>query len=160
MIPSDIDIASLSGEVNADGVAATDPALDSAIQGLLVDAQKTDGISNVGVVVLDKAPRIKADTRDIATAIGNETGKTIVVRTPGGAGTYSTEFSRSELEVAQSHMLQQPDYVEGFSVYLDNLAKHDDTPWTAVNVGAVVVLIAVVAVCIAALRRKATLVKA
>ncbi|WP_018024014.1 DUF6676 family protein [Corynebacterium ulceribovis] len=154
MIPSEIDIASLSAEVNEDGVATTDPALDSAIQKVLGDASES-GVTNVGVVVLDTAPRIRADTRDIATAVAEETGKTIVIRTPGGAGTHSMEYSRAELEVAQSRMLKHPDYVTGFETYVKNLEAHSNVPWNALNVGALVLVAAIIAVCAAAIRRQA-----
>lgn len=97
--PIDQCLAAVKADVAADGVAA--PATDVAALQKVVASAKEHGI-DLKVVVMDKSPAIDTPLRDIATEIGQDSpGSTVLVLSPGWAGTYSTTYDRVILEAGQ-----------------------------------------------------------
>lgn len=130
-------MAAVKADVAADGVAA--PAPDVAgLREVVADAGAR-GI-DLKVVVLAASPPIDTPLRDIATEVGqSQPGSTVLVLSPGWAGTYSTTYDRVLLEAGQDVAKTAPNPVQGAQNFVDQL----DTPifpWTAFTI---VLLIAV-----------------
>lgn len=124
-------MAVVKADVAADGVAA--PAPDVAgLREVVADAGAR-GI-NLKVVVLSASPPIDTPLRDIATEVGQaQPGSTVLVLSPGWAGTYSTTYDRVLLEAGQDVAKTAPNPVQGAQNFVDQL----DTPifpWTAFTI--------------------------
>lgn len=136
--------------VTADGVAAPAadvPGLQEVIRGA------ADRGVDLKVVVLAQSPPIDTPLRDIATEVGQgHPGSTVLVLSPGWAGTYSTSYDRVLLEAGQDVAKLAPNPVQGAQNFVDQL----DTPifpWTAFTVFLVIGV--AVAACATRFLRKA-----
>ena len=133
----------VKADVAADGVAA--PAAD--VQGLLkVVAGAHDRGIDLKVVSLEKSPPIDTPLRDIATQVGQASpGSTVLVLSPGWAGSYSTTYDRVLLEAGQDVAKLAPNPVQGAQNFVDQL-ETPIFPWTAFTI---VVVLGVAAEAIA-----------
>ena len=121
----------VKAEIAKDGVAAP-PADVAGLQKVVADA-KASGI-DLKVVVMDKSPVIDTPLRDIATEIGEvHPDATVLVLSPGWAGTYSSSFDRVTLEAGQDVAKTSPNPVVGAQAFVDQL-RTPDFPWTAFTI--------------------------
>jgi hypothetical protein len=121
----------VQADVAADGVAA--PAAD--VPGLQkVVAGAADRGVDLKVVVMEKSPPIDTPLRDIATQIGQtHPDSTVLVISPGWAGSYSTTYDRVLLEAGQDVVKLTPDPVQGAQNFVDQL-NTPIFPWTAFTI--------------------------
>ncbi len=142
-------MAAVQADVAKDGVAA--PAADTAgLQNVVADA-KQHGI-DLKVIVMEKSPPIDTPLRDIATEIGHANpGSTVLVLSPGWAGTYSTGYDRVILEAGQDVAKTAPNPVVGTQAFVDQL-ETPDFPWMGLTI-ALVIGVAAAAVLTRVLQR-------
>jgi hypothetical protein len=135
--PIDQCMSAVKADVAKDGVAA--PAADVAgLQQVVTDAR--DRGVDVKVVVMQESPVIDTPLRDIATAVGQDSpGSTVLVLSPGWAGTYSTTYDRVLLEAGQDVAKLADTPVQAAQNFVDQL-NTPDFPWSAFTI---VVVIAV-----------------
>jgi hypothetical protein len=124
--PVDQCLAAVKADVAKDGVAA--PAAEIAGLQKVVAAAQEHGI-DLKVVVMDTSPPIDTPLRDMATEIGHANpGSTVLVLSPGWAGTYSTTYDRVLLEAGQDVAKTAPNAVAGTQAFVDQL-QTPDFPW-------------------------------
>lgn len=144
-------MAAVQADVAKDGVAA--PAADVAGLQQIVTAAKEKGI-DLKVVVMPTSPPIDTPLRDVATEIGHANpGSTVLVLSPGWAGTYSTTFDRVLLEAGQDVAKTAPNPVVGTQAFVDQL-QTPDFPWMGLTIG-LVIGVAAAAVLTRVLQRRA-----
>jgi hypothetical protein len=128
-------LAAVKADVAADGVAA--PAADVAGLQKIVSSAAERGI-DLKVVVMETSPPIDTPLRDIATEIGAaDPGATVLVLSPGWAGTYSTTYDRVILEAGQDVAKTAPNPVVGTQAFVDQL-QTPDFPWTGLTIALVI----------------------
>jgi hypothetical protein len=125
----------VTADVAKDGVAA--PAADVAgLQKVVADANE-HGI-DLKVVVMQNSPPIDTPLRDVATEIGHANpGATVLVLSPGWAGTYSTTYDRVILEAGQDVAKTAPNPVVGAQAFVDQL-ETPDFPWMGLTITLVI----------------------
>jgi hypothetical protein len=122
-------------DVAADGVAA--PPADAAGLQQVVAGAKDRGV-DLKVVVMEKSPILDTPLRDIATAVGKaHPGSTVLVISPGWAGSYSTSYDRVLLEAGQDVVKTAPNPVQGAQNFVDQL-NTPDFSWTALTMTLVI----------------------
>ncbi len=128
-------------DVADDGVSAPKNADIAGLRQAVADA-KHNGI-DLKVVVVPDNPPIDTPLRDIATEIGEANpGSTVLVISPGWAGTYSKSYDRVTLEAGQDVAKTAGNNpVQATKNFVSQL-QTPDFPWTAMTV----VLLVVVAV--------------
>lgn len=132
--PLDTCMAAVQADVARDGVAA--PTEDAAGLQAVVAGARERGV-DLKVVVMDASPPIDTPLRDIATAVGQENpGSTVLVLSPGWAGSYSTTYDRVLLEAGQDVAKLAPNPVQGTQNFVDQL-NTPDFPWIAFTIGLV-----------------------
>lgn len=138
-------------DVAADGIAA--PAVEvPGLQKVLAGARER-GL-DLKVVVMDKSPPIDTPLRDVATEVGQaHPGATVLVISPGWAGTYSTSYDRVTLEAGQDVVKTAPNAVQGTQNFVDQL-NTPDFPWTPFTI-LLVIGVAGAAVATRVLHRRA-----
>lgn len=141
----------VQAEIARDGVAA--PQEDVAgLKKVVADAQAS-GI-DLKIVVMPKSPAIDTPLRDVATEVGlAHPGATVLVLSPGWAGTYSTHFDRVTLEAGQDVAKTSATPVQGAQAFVDQL-KTPDFPWTAFTI-VLVIAVALAAVLTRIVQRRA-----
>ncbi|BBY61265.1 hypothetical protein MSAR_44010 [Mycolicibacterium sarraceniae] len=123
-------LAAVKADVASDGVAA--PAADAAGLQKVVAAAAARGV-DLKVVVMQSSPPIDTPLRDIATEIGSANpGSTVLVLSPGWAGTYSTTYDRVTLEAGQDVAKTAPNPVVGTQAFVDQL-ETPDFPWVGLT---------------------------
>lgn len=144
-------MAAVQADVAKDGVAA--PAADvPGLQKIVTEANQK-GI-DLKVVVMPTSPPIDTPLRDVATEIGHANpGSTVLVLSPGWAGTYSTTYDRVLLEAGQDVAKVAPNAVVGTQAFVDQL-QTPDFPWMGLTI-ALVVGVAAAAVLTRVLQLKA-----
>lgn len=126
--PLDTCMAQVQADVAKDGIAA--PAADVVGLQKVVAGAKDRGL-DLKVVVMEKSPPIDTPLRDIATQVGYEhPGSTVLVLSPGWAGSYSTGYDRVLLEAGQDVAKLTPNPVQGAQNFVDQL-NTPDFPWIA-----------------------------
>lgn len=140
--PLDACMGKVKADVAAGAVAA--PAADAAgLQKVVADAAGR-GV-DLKVVVLEKSPPIDTPLRDIATEIGRSyPHSTVLVLSPGWAGSYSATYDRALLEAGQDVAKLAPNPVQGAQNFVDQL-QTPIFPWTALTIGLVVAVAGAVA---------------
>jgi len=149
--PVDQCLAAVKADVASDGVAA--PAADVAgLQKIVASAQQ-HGI-DLKVVVMESSPPIDTPLRDLATEIGTANpGATVLVLSPGWAGTYSSTYDRVILEAGQDVAKTAPNPVVGTQAFVDQL-QTPDFPWMGLTI-TLVIGVAVAAVLTRVLQLRA-----
>ncbi|MGZ4563110.1 MAG: Rv1476 family membrane protein [Mycobacterium sp.] len=137
--PPDQCMSKVLADVRDDGVAAPRGADIAGLRQVVADA-KQKGI-DLKVVVMSQSPPIDTPLRDIATEIGKANpGSTVLVISPGWAGTYSTSYDRVTLEAGQDvAKTASGNPVQATQNFVSQL-QTPDFPWTALTI---VLLIAV-----------------
>ena len=126
--PVDDCMGKVMADVAAAGVAA--PPADAAGLQKVVAGAKDRGL-DLKVVVMEKSPPLDTPLRDIATQVGQQyPGSTVLVLSPGWAGSYSTAYDRVLLEAGQDVAKLTPDPVQGAQNFVDQL-NTPDFPWMA-----------------------------
>lgn len=135
----------VKADIAEDGVAA--PAANvEGLQKVVADA-KDRGV-DLKVVVMDKSPIIDTPLRDIATQVGEANpDSTVLVISPGWAGSYSKNYDRVLLEAGQDVVKLTSDPVQGARNFVDQL-RTPIFPWT----GFTILLVAGVAAAAVATR--------
>ncbi|WP_319436427.1 DUF6676 family protein [Mycobacterium sp. RTGN5] len=129
--PVDQCLAAVKADLANDGVAA--PAADVAGLQKVVAAAQQHGV-DLKVVVMADSPPIDTPLRDIATEIGSANpGATVLVLSPGWAGTYSTTYDRVLLEAGQDVAKTAPNPVVGTQAFVDQL-QTPDFPWIGLTI--------------------------
>lgn len=124
-------MSAVQADISADGVAAPKPDV-AALQEVVADA--ADRGVDLKVVVLEKSPPLDTPLRDIATQVGQaHPGSTVLVLSPGWAGSYSTKYDRVLLEAGQDVAKLAPNPVQGTRNFVDQL-NTPIFPWTAFTV--------------------------
>lgn len=144
-------MAAVQADVAKDGVAA--PAADvPGLQKIVAEANQR-GV-DLKVVVMPTSPPIDTPLRDVATEIGHANpGSTVLVLSPGWAGTYSTTYDRVLLEAGQDVAKVAPNAVVGTQAFVDQL-QTPDFSWMGLTI-ALVVGVAAAAVLTRVLQLKA-----
>ena len=133
--PLDTCMDKVKADVATDGVAA--PPADVAGLQKVVSGARDRGV-DLKVVVMEKSPPIDTPLRDVATQIGQQhPGATVLVLSPGWAGSYSTTYDRVLLEAGQDVAKLTPDPVQGAQNFVDQL-KTPIFPWTAFTIALLV----------------------
>ncbi len=129
--PLDDCMSTVKAEVGKDGVAAPAeyvPGLQKVVAGA-----KDRGV-NLKVVVMQESPIIDTPLRDIATQVGQAYPEsTVLVLSPGWAGTYSASYDRVLLEAGQDVAKLDANPVQSTQNFVDQLT----TPifdWTAFTI--------------------------
>ena len=87
---------------------------------------------------MEKSPILDTPLRDIATQIGKaHPGSTVLVISPGWAGSYSTSYDRVLLEAGQDVVKTASNPVQGAQNFVDQL-NTPDFSWTALTVTLVI----------------------
>ena len=132
--PLDTCMAAVQADVAGNGVAA--PAADAPGLQEVVAGAWDRGV-DLKVVVMEQSPPIDTPLRDIATQVGQQNpGSTVLVLSPGWAGSYSPIYDRVLLEAGQDVAKLAPNPVQGAQNFVDQL----DTPdfgWMAFTIGLV-----------------------
>lgn len=148
--PLDTCMAAVQADVDKDGVAA--PAADAAGLQQVVSAARDRGV-DLKVVVMQNSPPIDTPLRDVATQVGQQhPGSTVLVLSPGWAGSYSTTYDRVLLEAGQDVAKLAPNPVQGTQNFVDQL-NTPIFPWTAFTI-ALVFAVSAAAVATGFLRRR------
>ena len=130
-------------DVREDGVSASASQNKAGLAGVVADA-KAKGV-DLKIVVLDQSPPIDTPLRDVATQVGKAyPGSTVLVISPGWAGTYSPVYDRVTLEAGQD-VAKTGDAVQSSKNFLSELTTHH-FPWTPFTI---VLVLAVVAAVVA-----------
>ena len=141
--PLDTCIDAVVAQVGKDGVAA--PAADTAGLQKVVAAAKDRGV-DLKVVVMENSPPIDTPLRDVATRIGQQYPEaTVLVLSPGWAGSSSATYDRVLLEAGQDVAKLAPNPVQGAQNFVDQL-NTPIFPWTAFTIALVFAVSAAAAV--------------
>ncbi len=136
--PLDSCISAVLADVARDGVAA--PKDDVAGLQKVVAGARDRGI-DLKVVVMEKSPVLDSPLRDVANRVEQANpGSTVLVISPGWAGSYSTSYDRVLLEAGQDVVKTADTPVQGAQNFVDQLST-PIFPWTAFTI----VLVAAVA---------------
>lgn len=129
--PPDDCMVVVQAQIGKDGVAA--PKDDVAELQKVVAGAHDRGL-DLKVVVMDKSPLIDTPLRDVATQIGEEhPDSTVLVLSPGFAGTYSKHYDRVLLEAGQDVAKLAPNPVQGAQNFVDQL-NTPIFPWTSLTI--------------------------
>lgn len=150
-IPTATALSDILASVEATNVWAERPEVAEALAPV-VDGAHAQGI-DLSVVALAYPAGKDAYLRDIAKAIGDREGGTVLVLAPGQAGTYSDRYERVTLEAGQD-TTYATDVVDATAQFVDRL-QQPEAPWTAYTVAGLVVMAALVAGVIAIKVRRA-----
>jgi hypothetical protein len=105
----------------------------------VVGEAKSKGI-NLKIVVLPASPPIEAPLRDVAWEVGHAyPGSTVLVMSPGMAGTYSQTYDRVTLESGQDQAKLPGGFVHSARSFVNELQK-PEFPWTLLTIVIVVVV--------------------
>jgi hypothetical protein len=128
-------------DVRDDGVSASASQNKAGLAAVVADAKKK-GI-DLKVVVLDQSPPIDTPLRDVATQVGKAyPGSTVLVISPGWAGTYSPVYDRVTLEAGQD-VAKTGDAVQSSKNFVSELTTQH-FPWTPFTIVLVLAVIAAV----------------
>ena len=131
-MPPDQCMSKVMVDVRDDGVSAPKDADVAGLRQVVADAKK-DGI-DLKVVVMSQSPPIDTPLRDIATEVGKANpGSTVLVISPGWAGTYSTSYDRVTLEAGQDVAKTAGNPVQATKNFVSQL-QTPDFPWTALTI--------------------------
>jgi hypothetical protein len=126
-------------DLREDGVSASPSPKNAGLSDVVADAEHK-GV-DLKIVVLDESPPIDTPLRDVATQVGKAyPGSTVLVISPGWAGTYSEVYDRVTLEAGQD-VAKTPDPVLSSKNFVGELTTHH-FPWTPFSI---VLLLAVIA---------------
>lgn len=129
--PLDDCMSAVEADVAKDGVAA--PRDDVAGLQKVVAGAKDRGV-DLKVVVMEKSPLIDTPLRDIATQVGQKNpGSTVLVLSPGWAGSYSPTYDRVLLEAGQDVAKLAPNTVQATQNFVDQL-KTPIFDWTTFTI--------------------------
>lgn len=132
--PLDDCMSAVKADIGKDGVAA--PAEYASGLQKVVAGARDRGI-DLKVVVMGDSPLIDTPLRDVATQVGQAyPGSTVLVLSPGWAGTYSPSYDRALLEAGQDVAKLDPNPVQSTQNFVDQLT----TPifdWTAFTIAVV-----------------------
>ncbi|MGJ0121253.1 Rv1476 family membrane protein [Williamsia sp. MIQD14] len=152
IVPDDVDLGAIErglADDHVDAPAEVTPGLAD-----VVAKAKGEGHDMYFVVLTETQPKFTY-YRDIATALQEKTGGTVVVFGPNTLGTASDDFSRVQLEQAQDN-LSVANPTAAADTLLDRMTDQTQVPWTVVTVLLVVaVAIGAVAARVIGRRRSA-----
>ena|SRR6185312_6494501 len=141
--PPEVCMKQVLVDVADDGVSASKDADIAGLRQVVADA-KHKGI-DLKVVWVPQNPPIDTPLRDIATEIGTANpGSTVLVISPGWAGTYSTSYDRVTLEAGQDVAKTAGNPVQAAKNFVSQL-QAPEFPWTALTI-LLVVLVALATV--------------
>jgi hypothetical protein len=139
--PPDACMKLVFADVREDGVSASASQNKAGLAAVVADA-KQKGI-DLKIVVLDQSPPIDTPLRDVATQVGKAyPGSTVLVISPGWAGTYSPVYDRVTLEAGQD-VAKTGDAVQSSKNFLSELTTQH-FPWTPFTIVLVLAVIAAV----------------
>jgi hypothetical protein len=125
-------------DVGDDSVSA--PVADVAGLREVVAQAKDKGI-DLKIVVLPLSPPIEASLRDVAWEVEQAyPGSTVLVMSPGMAGTYSAKYDRVTLESGQDKAKLPGGFVHGAQGFVNELQK-PEFPWTLLTIALVLVVV-------------------
>jgi hypothetical protein len=128
-------------DIREDGVSASASQDKAGLAGVVADAKHKD--VDLKIVVLDQSPPIDTPLRDVATQVGKAyPGSTVLVISPGWAGTYSPVYDRVTLEAGQD-VAKTGDAVQSSKNFVSELTTQH-FPWTPFTIVLVLAVIAAV----------------
>jgi len=136
IIPADVDLKAIEVDLADDHVSA--PADLTPRLASVVSQARDEGHDMYFVVLSESQPKFTY-FRDIATALQDETGGTVVVFGPGTVGSASDDFSRVQLEQAQDNLSTSNPPVAAQQL-LDRMTDQTQVPWTVVTIALIVVV--------------------
>jgi hypothetical protein len=129
--PPDVCMNLVLADVREDGVSAPPGPKNADLVEVVADA-KQKGI-DLKIVVLDQSPPIDTPLRDVATQVGKAyPGSTVLVISPGWAGTYSPVYDRVTLEAGQD-VAKTGDPVQSSKNFVSELTTQH-FPWTPFSI--------------------------
>ncbi|WP_041312048.1 Rv1476 family membrane protein [Mycobacterium sp. JS623] len=139
--PPDACMNLVFADIREDGVSASASQNKAGLAAVVADA-KQKGI-DLKIVVLDQSPPIDTPLRDVATQVGKAyPGSTVLVISPGWAGTYSPVYDRVTLEAGQD-IAKTGDAVQSSKNFVSELTTQH-FPWTPFTIVLVLAVIAAV----------------
>ncbi len=139
--PPDVCMNLVLADVRQDGVSAPAGANTAALAQVVTDAKQKN--IDLKIVVLDQSPPIDTPLRDVATQVGKAyPGSTVLVISPGWAGTYSPVYDRVTLEAGQD-VAKTGDPVQSSKNFVSELTT-PHFPWTPFTIVLVLAVIAAV----------------
>ena len=139
--PPDACMNLVFADIRDDGVSASASQDKAGLAAVVADA-KQKGI-DLKIVVLDQSPPIDTPLRDVATQVGKAyPGSTVLVISPGWAGTYSPVYDRVTLEAGQD-VAKTGDAVPSSKNFVSELTTQH-FPWTPFTIVLVLAVIAAV----------------
>ncbi|MGU3294557.1 Rv1476 family membrane protein [Williamsia sp. M5A3_1d] len=149
VVPDDVDLGAIERGLADDHVDAPAEVTPGLVD--VVAKAKGEGHDMYFVVLTETQPKFTY-YRDIATALQEKTGGTVVVFGPNTLGTASDDFSRVQLEQAQDN-LSVTNPTAAADTLLDRMTDQTQVPWTIVTV-LLVVVVAIGAVAARVLQRR------
>lgn len=162
MIPEHINIEELAQDLEDDFVAMGSvtgeqyPTMEPDLIRIAEGAGHGE-FGSLGVVVLDSAPPVTADLRDVAQELLQSTAvDTVVVRAPGSGAVVSDVHSRATLESAQHGMLGTHDYITGTELLIRDVTESGlgNIDWVPVTIFGVIALLAALLVAAVFVRKR------
>ncbi|OBI83609.1 hypothetical protein A5663_12780 [Mycobacterium sp. E740] len=139
--PVDTCMSLVIDDVRGDGVSASPNPANAGLTDVVAKA-KQQGV-DLKIVVVDQDPPIDTPLRDIATEVGQAfPGATVLVLSPGQAGTFSTTYDRMTLEAGQD-VAKGRGPVQGSKNFLGELST-PHFPWTVLTIVVVLGVVAAV----------------
>ena len=134
-IPAGVDMVDVQAQVDATGFAVPAGADAAEIDGLRqVVTEAADHGIDLKIVEVARNPGMDTALRDVATEIGEvHPDATVLVLSPGWAGTYSTSYDRVTLEAGQDVAKTSPNPVVGAQAFVDQL-RTPIFPWTTFTI--------------------------
>ncbi|MDT5095891.1 MAG: hypothetical protein QOH60_5254 [Mycobacterium sp.] len=125
-------------DVGDDGVAAPKGEDIAGLRQVVADSKQKG--TDLKIVVLPVSPRIEAHLRDVAWEVGHAyPGSTVLVLSPGMAGTYSQQYDRVTLENGQDVAKLPGGFVHSARSFADELQK-PEFPWSVLTIALVLVV--------------------
>ena len=133
MIPAGVDVDDIAQQLEADGVAFSNPELarDDALQEPIAEALHP----NHGIAVVDVYPEKIPDLRDLATTLQEQTGlDTVILQAPMKVSAVSDSYGRASLEAAEDSLPTGLDQVTLLNEFYGT-ADGFSAPWVLILIG-------------------------
>lgn len=158
MIPPEIGMADLEGQLAADGIAfGTENPVNAPLEAAMrdaLDAAPSADQGDTGLVVLEHTPAHVPDLRDVAQDLllaGDF--DTVIVRTPQVALAVSDTLDRASIDAGQRAMVAEPDYPQGVIAFVEATDSFQ-VSWIPLALAAAIIFGVVIGATVWAVRRR------
>lgn len=144
----DLPVADAVRELSRDGIVTSNPELESAVRSV-TETAASRGITDLNVIYLDVDPGEQNKLMNYARQILDQTGGTVVARSPHEIAIASQDYPRAVLDQAQAHAMETgTNYPLSMERIFDSLSSYV-VPWTFYSLAAGAVIIIAFVVLIA-----------